>query len=382
MRDADPQLAFVFHGVGGVVNQVGPDLVQFAAVGGDFRDVGCKLAADLDAFFQLVLHDRQSGFNAAHDVHLLHRRLVHVGIFLDGFYEGGDAPGAVRNLADDALHFEKCGETHEGGGHGGTRGGEVSLELIPGEIGVHKQRAELPGFGNIVRLQPRGDGFFAVAAFQLVLKCGRLQLGAEFCFDLGDCGAVRLREIWQGIQLAEAREAFEKSVRGAPGCGGRIVEFVSETGGEFAKSGKFVALLLAAGDFADAVGEKSDEALAQRGHALKHFLEEGGGKEKKMDGLFRAAGDGEVGHARKRKQAGDVAFPHNEDRAISAVGLAPREDAALEKNRHVFRGSAFFVDDLTRCEAGFPTIGDEPLQVLLREVGEDGNFSHFVDERL
>ena len=97
--------------------------------------------------------------------------------------------------------------------------------------------------------------------------------------------------------IEAAREAFEKSVRGAPGCGGRIVEFVSETGGEFAKSGEFVALLLAAGDFADAVGEKSDEALAQRGHALKHFLEEGGGKEKKMDGLFRAAGDGEMRHA-------------------------------------------------------------------------------------
>src|SRR5258705_195833 len=130
------------------------------------------------------------------------------------------------------------------------------------------------------------------------------------------------------------------------------------------------------------VGLLTDEALAQRGHALKHFLEEGGGKEKKVDGLLRAAGDGEMGHARKREQAGDIAFPHNEDRAISAVGLAPREDAAFEKNRHVFRRSAFFVDDLPGCEAGFPAIGDEPLQMLLREVGEDGNFSHFVDERL
>jgi len=74
-----------------------------------------------------------------------------------------------------------------------------------------------------VRLQPRSDGFFAVAAFQLVLECGRLQLGAEFCFDLGDRGAVRFREIWQGIQLAEAREASEERQRRA-GCGGRIVE--------------------------------------------------------------------------------------------------------------------------------------------------------------
>jgi len=99
-----------------------------------------------------------------------------------------------------------------------------------------------------------------------------------------------------------------------------------------------------------------------------------------VDGLFRTAGDGEMGHARKGKQAGDIAFADNEDRAVSAFGFAAGENAAFEKNGHVFGGSAFFIDDFTGCEAGLHAIGDKPFEVFLRKVGEDDNFSDFVDE--
>src|SRR4029077_7197165 len=95
--------------------------------------------------------------------------------FLDGFHQGGDAFGAVRNLTNDALHLEKGGEAHERGGHGGACGGKVSLEMIAGEIGIDEERAELPGFGDIVGFEPGGDGFLAVAAFELVLESGRLK---------------------------------------------------------------------------------------------------------------------------------------------------------------------------------------------------------------
>ena len=139
-------------------------------------------------------------------------------------------------------------------------------------------------------------------------------------------------------------------------------------------------MLFAAGDLADAVGEKPDEALAEGRQALEHFLKKSRGKEKQMDGFFGAAGDGEMGHARKREQAGDVTFLDDENRAVGAFGLAARENAALEENRHVLRLGAFLVDDFTRGEAGFHAIGDEPLELVLREIGEDGNLPELFDE--
>ncbi len=272
--DADAQFALIFHGVGGVVDKVGPDLIEFAAVGGDFGDVGSKFADYGDTFFELVLHDRDGGFEAANDVHFLHGGLIHVGVFLDGFYERGDAAGAVSDLADDALHFEHGGEAGESGGHGGAGGEEVAFEMIGGEVGVDEKRAELPGFGNLVTFQPGGDGFFAVAAFELVLEGGRLEFSAEFGFDFGDCGTVSFGEIRESVEPAEAGETFEESVGGASSGGGRIVEFMGEAGGKLSKSGEFVELLFIAGNFADSVGKKSDEALAEHGHALEHFLEQ------------------------------------------------------------------------------------------------------------
>src|SRR5882724_925206 len=165
--DPDAELALIFHGVGGVVDEVGPDLIQFAAVGGDFGDPGSKFANYGNSFFELVLHDGDGGFEAANDVHFLHGGLIHVGIFLDGFYECGDAAGGVGDLAGDALHFEHGGEAGEGCGHGDAGGEEVAFEMIAGEVAVDEKRAELPGFRNFVTFQPGGDGFFAVAAFEL-----------------------------------------------------------------------------------------------------------------------------------------------------------------------------------------------------------------------
>ena len=76
---------FVFHGVSGVVYQVGPDLIEFAAIGGDLGKIWRKIANHGDAFAEFVLKDGKRGFQAANYVHFLHRRLVHVGIFFDGF---------------------------------------------------------------------------------------------------------------------------------------------------------------------------------------------------------------------------------------------------------------------------------------------------------
>jgi hypothetical protein len=114
---------------------------------------------------------------------------------------------------------------------------------------------------------------------------------------------------------------------------------------------------------------------------VEHFVEQGGGKQQKVDGLFRATGDREMGHARKGKQASDIAFTDYEDRAVRAFGFAASENAARKKNGHVFGGGTFFVDDFALSEASFQAIRDEPLQLFLREIVENSNLPHFVDNR-
>src|SRR6185437_8794013 len=90
---ADGELAAALHGIGGVVDEIGPDLIQFAAARHHFGEIGSILADDGDAAFELVIHDGESSFEAALDINFLHGTLGHVGIFLDGFDEIGDAGG-------------------------------------------------------------------------------------------------------------------------------------------------------------------------------------------------------------------------------------------------------------------------------------------------
>src|SRR3954469_13211757 len=53
-QSADDQLALSVHGIGGVDNQIGPDLVQLAAMRADFGQGTVVFADDLDAVFQVM----------------------------------------------------------------------------------------------------------------------------------------------------------------------------------------------------------------------------------------------------------------------------------------------------------------------------------------
>src|SRR5882724_8676210 len=75
--DANTEFAVAVHGVSGVVNQVGPDLIQFAAAGHDLGKAGSVIASDSDPALQLVMHDRERVFDTVLDVHLLHGALIH-----------------------------------------------------------------------------------------------------------------------------------------------------------------------------------------------------------------------------------------------------------------------------------------------------------------
>ena len=95
---SDAKLALPTHGVDGIVDEVGPHLIEFAAkrIHQQRNRVGNRAAPLL--LFQLVIQDRKRGFQALHDIDILNRRLVHVGVFLDGADQ-------IRNPRSTALDF-------------------------------------------------------------------------------------------------------------------------------------------------------------------------------------------------------------------------------------------------------------------------------------
>jgi len=100
-------------------------------------------------------------------------------------------------------------------------GGEIAFEMIAGEVRVDEERAELPGLGNLVGFEPIGDGFFAVAAFELVFECGRLEFGADSASTLA-ISAVRFGEIRESVEFAggarDIREGRRQRARLRGGC--------------------------------------------------------------------------------------------------------------------------------------------------------------------
>ena len=80
---ANSKLALSAHGVDGIVDDVGPDLVELAAKRIHEKRNALVVALHRHSLFQLVIQDRKRGFQALYYIDVLDRRLVHVGVFLD-----------------------------------------------------------------------------------------------------------------------------------------------------------------------------------------------------------------------------------------------------------------------------------------------------------
>src|SRR5580704_729806 len=78
-----PKFALALHGVYGVFDEVGPDLIQLSSrsVNEEWdRFVG---ALHLDLGLQNVNQSAKRGFQASRDINILYRPLVHIGIFVN-----------------------------------------------------------------------------------------------------------------------------------------------------------------------------------------------------------------------------------------------------------------------------------------------------------
>ena len=183
---ADGKLSIFFHSIDGIVDQVGPDLIELAAVGHHFRQVWGVLPLDGNAALQFVMHDGERRFQALLDVDFLQRRLVHVGIFFDGPDQIRYAGGALLEFDGDALHFQKGAEPGQLGAEGSSGGYRKTFEMRVGQVGIGKKRRELPGFSELMRFEPRLDRFFALDARKFVLVFSRLQIGTNLLLALGE----------------------------------------------------------------------------------------------------------------------------------------------------------------------------------------------------
>src|SRR5277367_5713757 len=83
-RGPDGQLALAAHRINGVVDKIGPDLVQLTAMRVDPGQAGIELAFHLNSVFEPELKHSDGALYAPVHIHLLRRSLIHVCIFFDG----------------------------------------------------------------------------------------------------------------------------------------------------------------------------------------------------------------------------------------------------------------------------------------------------------
>ena len=88
-----------------VVDQIGPNLIQFVPISHDARQRPIKFAQNRH-ILQLVTEHGQGALQALMNFHLLEGSLVHVRIRFDRLNQFGNSPGALLDLADQRFKIQ------------------------------------------------------------------------------------------------------------------------------------------------------------------------------------------------------------------------------------------------------------------------------------
>ena len=292
-----------------------------------------------------MVQDRERAFQAFHDVHVLHGRLVHVRVFLDGEDQVGNARRAAFDFVKQTVDLGDRRDSDE------RRAGRAGIELrkerfehIRLDVAVRQAGRKLPQIVLPVAAQQRIQLLLEVGHGQgvrrgiLVLDDAGLQL-LDFRFLRR--GEVAPAEFVGGV--ANFLQDVAQLAGGALGGGGGIVEFVSEAGGKFSERGQAVALLFPARRLANAVGHHADEALGQLGHFLHEFVKFRFGKSQDAAVGQRAGAERERFHSGKGQPPGHLAGIDSNDHRLAGE-FAARLELAFEKDKHrvgrIARGSS------------------------------------------
>src|SRR5215204_5378951 len=156
------QSAGAVHRVDGVIDEVGPHLVEFAGVGLDPGD-DTVVTHDVDVV-ELVAEHHQGAFEAVADVDALDRSSVHLGVGLDGGDEVRNAPSRLLQLQEERSHRQGARHPFKARFQGGFRQ-HGRHSFAPAEVGARDSKGwgDDPVMLDAVAGQPRGQRLFLVS---------------------------------------------------------------------------------------------------------------------------------------------------------------------------------------------------------------------------
>ncbi len=92
----------VFHRMDRIVDEIGPNLVQCAAIRSDAWQVLSKLTRYLNAMLELVLKHAQRHIDTLFDIHFGDWALVHIGVRFNGLHKIGHTARGLFQLSREA----------------------------------------------------------------------------------------------------------------------------------------------------------------------------------------------------------------------------------------------------------------------------------------
>src|SRR5258708_14191102 len=102
---SNSQLSFSAHGIDGIVDDVGPHLVEFAPERIHQQRYPLVVALYSHSLLQFMVENRERSFQALHDIDALDRGLVHVGVFLYRTDQIGDPRRTTLDFMQQTRHF-------------------------------------------------------------------------------------------------------------------------------------------------------------------------------------------------------------------------------------------------------------------------------------
>ena len=160
------------HGVDGVVDQVGPYLVQFAPERLDPRQIAFVFPVHVDAF-GLVFEQHQGVVEPHRHVDVLHGSLIEVGVRLERLDDRRHSAGSLFDLIDEGeLSLGGVDEADDTLQPGTLHVVDEIGQPIRRDPGINQTGRQFPAPVNVVVGQPGLDLVFEIGAFECGERSG------------------------------------------------------------------------------------------------------------------------------------------------------------------------------------------------------------------
>src|SRR5664280_1730651 len=372
----DSQFTLPVHGIDGVVDDVGPYLVELAAIGVNQQRCGMVIALDGYGFFQLVGHDGQSILQAFGQVDVLHQCLVHVRVLFNSADQVGDLGGTVLQLGKQVVDLNQRRHAFQRRlSHLASHPAEHDIQRDGVNAGFHQRRRILPAILDSMLMQNRLDLVLKRACLQHV---GLRRFYAARGFECLDGRPLALGEL-DRLQLvgraSKLSYRIPQSFGSAPGRSRGIVQLVGKACRKLAQRCQSIALLLASRGFAGPVHHGRHQAPTQFGQVAEQVVELGSQKYQNSRWLDCPAGAGKDLHSRVGQHAGNGSSMGGKH--VLVCSLKSRLQLAFQDHNHFVRNIARANINIAGLHADLGCVFEEPVQLLVRKIVEDFHGAKF-----